>query len=118
MTLLKSVNLNEHIKINHLELFVKAEINKLMEKYKSVFAKDKYDVGTVKEYEARIDLLVEKYCCKRPYRCTIENQKEIEEQISKLLEKNLIEESYSPFAAPVTLVFKKKITKNQDLYRF
>lgn len=121
-TIKKSVNFNEHIdkndfeiKINHLELFEKAEINKLMEKYKSVFAKDKYDIGTVKEYEARIDLLVEKYCCKRPYRCTIEDKKEIEEQISKLLEKNLIEESYSPFAAPVTLVFKKEDNKKSRL---
>lgn len=34
--------------------------------------------------------------------------KEIEHQISKLLENNLIEESYSPFAAPVTLAFKKE----------
>lgn len=40
-------------------------------------------------------------------RCTIEDKKEIEEQVSKLLEKNLIEESYSPFAAPVTLAYKK-----------
>ncbi|KAL3278506.1 hypothetical protein HHI36_023976 [Cryptolaemus montrouzieri] len=58
-------------------------------------------------YEARIDLTIDKYCCKRPYRCTINDKKEIEEQISKRLERGLIEESYSPFAAPVTLAFKK-----------
>lgn len=105
-----SINFNKHInkenfvmKVNHLNFQQKNEIDILIEKYKTVFAKDKYDIGTVKEYEARIDLMIDKYCSKRPYRCTIEDKKEIEEQISKLLQKNLIEESYSPFAAPVTL---------------
>lgn len=26
----------------------------------------KYDIGKVKEYESHIDLLIDKYCCKRP----------------------------------------------------
>lgn len=73
------------------------------------------DIGTVKDYEARIDLLVDKYCNKRPYRCTIEDKKEIEEQIAKLLEKSLIEESYSPFAAPVTLAFKRDENRKSRL---
>jgi len=90
-----------------LEIEQQADINKLIKKYRAVFAKDKYDIGTVKEYEARIDLIINNYCCKRPYRCAIEDKKEIEQQITKLLEKNLIEESYSPFAAPVTLAFKR-----------
>ncbi|KMQ86187.1 retroelement polyprotein [Lasius niger] len=116
------INFNEHveeanfeIKIEHLNHHQKAEIEKLIDKYKSVFAKDKYDVGKVREYEARIDLLVDKYCSKRPYRCTVEDKKEIQEQISKLLDKKLIEESYSPFAAPVTLAFKKEDNKKSRL---
>lgn len=109
-----SVNFNEHVEtsefqtnINHLERDQRIKIETLIDKNKSVFAKDKYDVGTVNEYEARIDLIVEKYCNKRPYRCSIDDKREIEKQIAKLLEKNLIEESYSPFAAPVTLAYKK-----------
>lgn len=108
------VNFNEHMKDNNFEIKInhldqkKSEINKLIDKYKSVFAKDKYDIGTVQEYEPRIDLLTDKYCSKRPCRCTVEDKKEIEEQISKLLENKLIEQSYSPFAAPVT----SKITIN------
>lgn len=116
------INFNEHLNpkqfemtINHLDLFQQAEINKLVDKYKSVFAKDKYDIGTVQEYEAHIDLMVDKYCCKRPYRCNSEDRKEIESQISKLLEKKLIEESYSPFAAPVTLAYKKEDDKKTRL---
>lgn len=109
------INFNEHMNpiafemaVNHLDTLQHSEIEKLIEKYKPVFAKDKYDVGTVSKYEAQIDLVVEQYCSKRPYRCTPEDRKEIEGQISMLLQKNLIEESYSPFAAPVTLAFKKE----------
>lgn len=116
------VNFNEHVqeeefevKLNHLHEKEKDKIEKLMDKYKMIFAKDKYDVGTVKDYEARIDLSVDKYCSKRPYRCTMEDKKEIEQQVAKLLEKNLIEESYSPFAAPVTLAFKKDEGKKSRL---
>lgn len=116
------INFNEHIKeedfkikVDHLEENKRNEINKLIQQYKSVFAQDKYDVGTVKGYEARIDLLMDKYCCKRPYRCTMEDKKEIAEQIAKLLDNELIEESYSPFAAPVTLAFKKEENKKSRL---
>lgn len=117
-----SVNFNEHvkedefeIKIKHLDDEKRSEIEKIIEKYRVAFAKDKYDIGTVKDYEARIDLIIDKCCSKRPYRCSIEDKKEIEEQISKLLEKNLIEESYSPFAAPVTLAFKRDENKKSRL---
>lgn len=106
---------NFRISENHLDCQQKTKIDTLMKKYDSIFAKNKYDIGTVKDYEARIDLSVEKYCCKRPYRCSIEDKKEIETQISKLLEKNLIEESYSPFAAPVTLAFKKEDNRRSRL---
>ncbi|KAK9886419.1 hypothetical protein WA026_016698 [Henosepilachna vigintioctopunctata] len=108
------INFNEHVNKNefitnlhHLDYNKKTQIQRLIDKYDNVFAKDKYDVGTVKEYEARIDLLVDRYCSKRPYRCTIEDKIEIENQIANLLKNNLIEESYSPFSAPVTLAFKR-----------
>lgn len=109
-----SINFNEHFKeehfeiyINHLDCIQQSIINELILQNKSVFAKDKYDIGTVQDYEAHIDLLEEKYCSKRPYRCTIDDKKEIEKQIAMLLDKKLIEESYSPFAAPVTLAYKR-----------
>lgn len=116
------VNFNEHIKTenfkistNKLDKEQKLKIDKLVDKYKSIFAKDKYDIGLVKDYEAHIDLKIEKYCYKRPYRCTFEDRREIEEQIALLLKNNLIEESYSPFAAPVTLAYKKDEEKKSRL---
>lgn len=57
------VNFNEHvnedafrINLDHLDKIKKIKIEKLIEKYDTVFAKNKYDVGTVTDYEARIDL--------------------------------------------------------------
>lgn len=103
------------IDTDHLDDYKKRKIYDIMNNYKSIFAKDKYDVGEVKNYEAFIDLQIDKYCYKRPYRCTIEDRKEIEEQISQLLKHGLIEDSYSPFAAPVTLAFKKEENKKNRL---
>lgn len=116
------INFNEHIDEKNFEIFTnqleyeeKNDIDKLIEKHKAIFAKDKYDIGTVRNYEAQIDLVIEKYPSKRPYRCTIEDKREIEQQIAKLLEKKLIEESYSPFAAPVTLAYKREENKKTRL---
>lgn len=68
------INFNEHvnvdnfeISVNHLDSTEKAGIDSLIDKYKTIFSKDKYDIGTVKDYEVRIDLLIDKYCNKRPY---------------------------------------------------
>lgn len=116
------INFNEHVEentfnviTNHLKVNEELIIKELIDKFKNIFAKDKYDVGTVKDYEARIDLIREEYCSKRPYRCTIEDKKEIETQISELLKRKKIEDSYGPFAAPVTLAFKKEENRKSRL---
>ncbi|KAI4479279.1 hypothetical protein M0802_014400 [Mischocyttarus mexicanus] len=82
------INFNKHeeegkpkIKMEYLNNYQREEINKLINKYESIFAKDKYDIGRVSGYEARIDLLADKYCNKRPYKCTVKDRKEIEEQV-------------------------------------
>lgn len=109
---------NFDIKVNHLDFQQQTKMDRLLENFKLVFAKDKCDVGTMKDYETHIELLIDKYCYKRPYRCSIEDKREIEQKVSKSLEKNLIEESYSPFAAPVILAYKKRRREIKILYRF
>ncbi|GBP75481.1 hypothetical protein EVAR_57219_1 [Eumeta japonica] len=66
------------IKINHLDERQQSEINSSVSTFESVLTKNKYDGGISDGYEARIDLLVDKYCSKRPYRCTLEDKKETE----------------------------------------
>jgi hypothetical protein len=109
-----SVNWNEHIpfdkfeaKTSHLDSEKKQRIHDFIEKYSSVFAKHQFDVGTVNGYEAHIKLIEDRYVAKKPYRCSYEDQEEIEKQVTELLKQGLIEESCSPFASPVTLAYKK-----------
>jgi hypothetical protein len=87
----------------------------LLNKYDSVFAKEKFDIGTVKNFDARIKLTKNRYISRKPYKCSIPDKLEIESQIKKLLKAGLIEESYSPYASPVTLVYKKEEKKKSRL---
>lgn len=109
------VNLNEGIpteqlkaKLDHLPKDKKERIQTLISKHETIFARNKFDVGQVKDHEAQIKLLEHKFIAKKPYRCSVLDQKEIEFQIKELLEKGLIEESCSPFASPVTLAYKRE----------
>lgn len=96
-----------NVKLEHLPNEKRKEVKYLIDKYKSIFAKNKFDVGKVKDHEAQIKLAERKFIAKKPYRCSINDQKEIEFQIKELIKTDLIEESCSPFAAPVTLAYKR-----------
>ena len=109
------VNFNEYISVSdfeanldHLPPDKKKRVLELIKKHEAVFARNKYDIGTVEKHEAQIRLTEKKFVGKKPYRTSIPDQKEIEEQVGRLLENGLIEESSSPFAAPVTLAFKRE----------
>lgn len=99
-------NLN-HI-IDEDFIYRKTKVSELIEKYKHVFAKNKFEVGRVKTREAEIKLMRHEWVTSRAYKCSIPDEQEIKTQIKKLLEADLIEESDSPFASPVTLAFKKE----------
>ena len=79
-----------NIDIEHLSTDQRSKINTLLDNYEGIFAKDKCDVGTVINNEAFIDLQVEKYCYKRPYRCSLEDKTEIENQVTQLLKHNIL----------------------------
>lgn len=111
-----SINITEiEEKLSHLGEGNMRQLRTLIEENLEDFARDKYDVGEVKNNEIYIKLMENRYISKKPYRCSLPDQKEIEDQITKLLEKGLIEESMSPFAAPVTLAFKKEDNKRTRL---
>lgn len=108
------VNFNEGIpteqfdaKLEHLSGEKRKKLRLLIDKYESIFAKNKFDVGKVKDHEAQIKLVERRFISKKPYRCSTEDQKEIEFQIKELIKADLIEESCSPFASPVTLAYKR-----------
>ena len=86
----------------------KKKLMKLIDENIDCFATDKFDVGRVKSGEAQIRMLSDKIISQRPYRCSLEDKREIEAQVKQLLDKGLISESCSPFASPVTLAYKKE----------
>jgi len=86
----------------------KNSIDKLVGKYKNLFTNDKFNVGKVEGYEATIKLTENRYIARKPYKCSIADNDEINSQIESLLEAGLIERSTSSFASPVTLVLKKR----------
>lgn len=69
-------------------------------------------MGKIKNGEAHIKLIENKYVSKKPYRCSISDKKEIESKITQLLKASLIENS--PFAA-VILVYKKEENRRSRL---
>ena len=93
--------------LSHFDVNKRLVINEIIRDFNTVFAKCKFDVGSVSDHEASVKLIEHKYVYHKLYKCNIIDQKEIETQISKLLEAGLIEESTSPFAVPVTLAYKK-----------
>ncbi|ESN99371.1 hypothetical protein HELRODRAFT_162913 [Helobdella robusta] len=57
------------------------DILNLINKYKHMFAKDKYDVGKVKSKEAKIKLTRDEYVTARPYKCSIVDEEKIKTQV-------------------------------------
>jgi hypothetical protein len=95
-------------KIKHLKAKEKKEISSLIFKNFDAFAKHSFDVGNVTKYDCPINLSRDTYVAKKPYRCSFDDQEEIERQCRELLKLGMIAESKSPFASPVTMQYKKE----------
>jgi len=89
-------------KLTHLEVENQNKMMELIYEHLHIFAAHKYDIGKISNHEATIKLIEKKYAAKKPYRCPLAKELEIEDQVAQLLRHNIIEESTSPFAAPVT----------------
>ena len=94
-------------KVKHLSPSQQSAILNFVTNNINVFGKDKFDVGNVSNYTCPINLSTDSYVAKKPYRCSFTDQQEIDRQCQELLRKGMICESTSPFAAPVTLQYKK-----------
>lgn len=93
--------------INSNENSYSKVLNSLIVKYNEIFSNNKYDVGQLRLEKCRIELVNNIPINLRPYRCSDSVQKRIDEKIKMLLEHNLIRESTSSYAFPVTLADKK-----------
>lgn len=91
----------------------KEQLQSLVKDYADVFSTHSHDYGRTGLVEHRIDTGEAKPVKKRAYRTSPAKQAVIHAEIDKLLEQGVIEESHSPWTAPVVLIKKKDGT-----YRF
>ncbi|GFT32854.1 retrovirus-related Pol polyprotein from transposon 412 [Trichonephila clavipes] len=120
----KNIKENETLKFNNNKIITKKTdnvfnieiipnsdydiINMIIDKYKHVFAKNKFDVGELKCNSPKIILTSELPIANRPYRTSFKDDTEIKKQLDALLKAGIIKPSYSSYAAPITLAFKKE----------
>lgn len=91
----------------------KEMIIKMLIQERNAFATNKFNVKQYEDAEGEIRLLENKIVNIRPYKASLSDQKEIENQIQQLLENDLIEESISPYSASITLANKKNEGKSR-----
>ncbi|KAL3273286.1 hypothetical protein HHI36_014740 [Cryptolaemus montrouzieri] len=57
-------------------------LNGILQKHENIFADGKFDIGTIRNYEASIKLTENRFVAKRPYRCSLQDRDEIDSQVS------------------------------------
>jgi hypothetical protein len=94
---------------NELDLALPSSIVSLLQKYKDVFPEETlHGLPPIRGIEHQIDFVPGATIPNRPaYRSNPEETKELQRQVSELLEKGHVRESMSPCAVPVLLVPKK-----------
>ncbi|UYV84114.1 hypothetical protein LAZ67_X001216, partial [Cordylochernes scorpioides] len=83
----------------------------IINRYSHIYSSNKFDVPKLKIPPVKIHTLSDKIIALRPYRASLVDQREIQEQVNQMLKFGIIEPSFSPYASPVTLVTKKDKTK-------
>jgi len=91
----------------------KLELNKLITEHLYIFSNNKFDIGLIELEKHRINLTNDTPIYQKPYRASPKDNTEIQSQIDELLSRNIIERSFSPYAAPVTLAEKKNEGKTR-----
>ncbi|UYV76586.1 K02A2.6-like, partial [Cordylochernes scorpioides] len=83
----------------------------LLQRYNHIFTQNKFNVPCLRIPPVKIPTNSDKIITIRPYRVPICDQQEIRNQVQQMLENGIIEQSFSPFSSPVTLVTKRDKTK-------
>ena len=92
---------------DQLTMMQKRQLLDLLQEFSEVFAFDENRVGKTDLFKHKIDTGDSGPIRMHPYRASFVERRKIREKVQTLLDANIIEESISPWAAPVVLVPKK-----------
>lgn len=101
------------IKISEIPSFVRTKFEKVLEEFNDIFALDTDNLTTNNFYEQSINLTDNVPVYTPNYRSIHAQNDEIESQVKKLLENNIIENSVSAYNSPILLVPKKSNTSDK-----
>lgn len=109
----------EEIKIRttHLNPEEKKELYKLVKEYENIFPKETDRLTHTDTIQHRIITKDDIPIYTKPYRYPEIYKKEINEQIAKLLDDQIIQESYSPWSSPIWMVPKKMDASGKRKFR-
>ena len=85
----------------------KQKLKDLITKYHSIFSKNKYDIGQIKDYEAEIIVNDEKPIAQAYRPIPYYRREELQNILNELLKAQIISESSSDYCSPIVLVKKK-----------
>ena len=94
--------------LQHLSVSQQNEVFNALQQFQSVFAKDKWDLGSCDLHKLKIQLTENARPSRVPYRSmNPSKRKDLKEKIQNLREKDLITPTHSEWAAPTVLVPKR-----------
>lgn len=93
-----------HLEDTHLNAEEQAQLKTLLTEFANIFSLHSHDYGKTNLITHSINTGDAAPIKLRPYRTSPATQAVLQQEVSKLLEHNIIEESHSPWSAPVVLV--------------
>lgn len=107
----------DKIRLDHVNQEESKEIYALCQEYKDIFYCDQLPLSFTNSVKHEIRTTNEDPIFVRPYRQAPIQTLEINKQVEKLLENNVVQESHSPWNAPVHLVPKKMDASGETKFR-
>ena len=85
----------------------KEEMRKLLQRFHDIFSQNKMDIGTFRGVRHKIDTRSHSPVALNSRRVPLAMEEKVDEMVDQLLANKIIEETHSPWNAPIVLVAKK-----------
>ena len=111
------INIDNLLRINHLNAEEKSTIINLCNEYSDIFYKSGDDLTFTSKIKHEIKTTDEIPIHSKSYRYPYVHKQEVKKQINEMLEKGIIRPSSSPWSSPIWIVAKKPDASGQQKWR-